>query len=367
MHRRRLVQPFGWDRRPRQRPGLTSSADAPDRLNDHLRRRSDYAGGRELSVLGTAAGERCDETSLARAERATSKPCHIQASLDFCRSTQTEAFKFTALDLLRDCIARQEGNSEAFSSCALDRLARVELPQPLRAYLRLSEGAFRGLPCARACFAYEQDLIGKRLSLDAPALDRQQARLRDPDDLVSQEGCELHPVIDLRFADERKLHAAGEQALDHLVRRGDLDFDVDVRMIAAKAAEGVREQINTWGCRGADVDRSRLQPGKRTKLFLTGVQRRECLTRPCGEQASRLGEAAAAAVSLDQSLTGSCLEQAQVLACGRLADSDAPRRGGDGALPLNLDEEAKPCGVPEQGERCIGHDDERYRKIRLVR
>ena len=290
----------------------------------------------------------------------------MQASLDFSRSTDAEALELAALDLLGDGIAGEESNPEAFSGCALDRFARVELPNALGVHPGLIECALGDLASARACFAYEKGLIGKPLSLDASALDREQARLRDPDDLVSQEGRELHAVINLRFADERELHAAGEQTLDHLVRRSDLDFDIDVRVVAAKAAERVRKQINTWSCRGADVDRSRLQPGKRTKLFLTRMQGRECLTGPRGEQTARLGQAAAAAISLDEPLSGRCLEQAQVLACRRLPDPYGPRGRRDGSLPLDLDKEAKTGCIPEQRERSIGHDDERYRKIRLA-
>src|SRR5215218_307296 len=141
---------------------------------------SDYAGGRELSVLGTAAGERGDETSLARTKRATSKPCHMQASFDLCRSTYAEAFELSALDLLGDGIARKESNPEAFSGCALDRFARVELPHALGVHAGLIECALGGLASARACFAYEEGLIGKRLSFDASALDREYVRLRDP-------------------------------------------------------------------------------------------------------------------------------------------------------------------------------------------
>ena len=96
------------------------------------------------------------------------------------------------------------------------------------------------------------------------------------------------------------------------------------------------------------MDGARLEPGKRAEFLLTGVQGGERLARPRGEQASRLGEAAAAAVAFDQSLPCRRLEQAQVLARGRLADPDAPRGGGDGPLPLDLDEEAKARRIPEE-------------------
>src|SRR5215208_5693340 len=96
------------------------------------------------------------------------------------------------------------------------------------------------------------------------------------------------------------------------------------------------------------------------------MQRRECLTGPCGQQAPRLREATAATVALNETLPGGGLEQAQVLARGRLPDSDGPRGRGNRALPLDLDEEAQAGRVPEKGKGCIGHRDGRYRKIRLA-
>jgi hypothetical protein len=78
------------------------------------------------------------------------------------------------------------------------------------------------------------------------------------------------------------LHLPGEQALDHLVRRRDLDLDVDVRMVAPEAAERVGEQVDTRRRRGSDVDGSRLETCERAQLLLTRMQGRECFTRPCG-------------------------------------------------------------------------------------
>jgi len=73
------------------------------------------------------------------------------------------------------------------------------------------------------------------------------------------------------------------------------------------------------------VDGSGLETSKRAQLLLTRVQRRECLTGPCGQQAARLREATAATVALNETLPGGGLEQAQVLTRGRLPDSDGPR------------------------------------------
>jgi len=49
-------------------------------------------------------------------------------------------------------------------------------------------------------------------------------------------------------------------------------------------------------------------------------------------------ELAAPAAALDQPLPGGSLQQAQVLARARLADSDRRGRAGDAPLPLDLDE-----------------------------
>ena len=67
-----------------------------------------------------------------------------------------------------------------------------------------------------------------------------------------------------------------------------------------------------------------------------------------------------------QSLPRRGLEQAQMLARGRLTDADRAGCGGHRALPVDLDEQTEPGGVPEERERCIGQGDGRYRKIRLV-
>src|SRR6187551_3276696 len=155
-------------------------------------------------------------------------------------------------------------------------------------YARLAECALGGLAGARASFAHEQGLINERLGPDAPALDGEQAGLGDSDDLVRQKRRELDALVDLRFANEGELHSPGEQTLDHLVRRRDLNLDVDVRMVAPEAAERVGEQVDTRRRRGSDVDGSRLETG---------------------EQASCLGEAAATTVALHEPLPGRRLEQ----------------------------------------------------------
>jgi hypothetical protein len=63
---------------------------------------------------------------------------------------------------------------------------------------------------------------------------------------------------------------------------------------------------------------------------------------------ARLGEAAAAPVSLDEALARGCLEQTQVLTCARLADPHCSGGGRDAAPPLDFDEQAEPCRVPEE-------------------
>jgi hypothetical protein len=66
---------------------------------------------------------------------------------------------------------------------------------------------------------------------------------------------------------------------------------------------------------------------------------------------SGVGQAAAATGALDEALTGGCLEQAQVLARARLADTDRGRCGGDASLALDLDQQAHSRRVPELAER----------------
>jgi hypothetical protein len=115
------------------------------------------------------------------------------------------------------------------------------------------------------------------------------------------------------------------------------------------------------------VDRAGLETGERAQLFLSCLQRCKCLARSGGEQAAGLGEAAGQRL-VERNGRGSRrrLEQAHVLTCGRLPDPDASRGRRNGSLALDLDEQAEAGGVPEERERCIGHNDDRYRKIRLA-
>ena len=141
-----------------------------------------------------------------------------------------------------------------------------------------------------------------------------------------------------------------EQPLEDLVAGRDLDLDGDAGIAAAEAAERVREQVDAGRGRGADVDRAGLQAGERAEFFLRGAQAGERLCGAGGEDLPGFGQAAATAGSLDQPLAGGSLEQAQVLARARLADSDRGGSGGDASLPLDLDEQAHPRRVPELAE-----------------
>jgi hypothetical protein len=96
------------------------------------------------------------------------------------------------------------------------------------------------------------------------------------------------------------------------------------------------------------------------------LQRSERFPRTKSEQAAGFSEAAPTPVALDEPLPSSSLEQAQVFARTWLTDSDAPRSRRDSPLPFDFDEQAKPGGVPEKRKRCIGHNDDWYRKIRLA-
>ena len=138
-------------------------------------------------------------------------------------------------------------------------------------------------------------------------------------------------------------------------------------MVALEAAERVRQEVDAGRRRGADVDRPGLEPGERVQLLLAGGERRERLACVRGEHAPGLGQLAAAAVSLDEPLAGGGLEQAQVLARARLSDADGPGGGGNASLPLQLDEQAKTRGVPEERKRAIGRSDTHHRNIRLAR
>jgi hypothetical protein len=114
------------------------------------------------------------------------------------------------------------------------------------------------------------------------------------------------------------------------------------------------------------MDCSGFEAGECAKLLLASLQGRECFARAGGKHAPGLGETAAATVSLDQTLPRCRLEETHVLACGRLPDPNPPRSCRDGPLLLDLDEQPQAGGVPEKRKRCIGHDDDPYRKIRLA-
>src|SRR5436190_18554776 len=100
---------------------------------------SGNAGGRELHVLRAAALQSCDEAALARTERAAREARHVQTALDLRLPLEPEAHELTALDLLGDCIAREEGDAESLTRGTLDRLAGIELPHSFRTRAQLSE------------------------------------------------------------------------------------------------------------------------------------------------------------------------------------------------------------------------------------
>ena len=52
-----------------------------------------------------------------------------------------------------------------------------------------------------------------------------------------EERRQLDSIVDLGLPDKGKLDAPGQEPLDHLPGRGDLDLDDDVRVIAPEAAE----------------------------------------------------------------------------------------------------------------------------------
>ena len=71
-----------------------------------------------------------------------------------------------------------------------------------------------------------------------------------------------------------------------------------------------------------------------------------------GEHLAGFGQAAAASGSLDEPLAGGGFEQAEVLTCARLSDPDRGGRGREAAVPLDLDEQAHACGVPQLAQHA---------------
>jgi hypothetical protein len=155
--------------------------------------------------------------------------------------------------------------------------------------------------------------------------------------------------------------------MEDLARRGDLDFDDDVGVLAPEAAECVGKQVDAGGRRGSDVDRSRLETGERVQLLLPGSKGRQRLSGVGCQHPSRFGQAADPSVSLHEALPCGGFEQAKVLARRRLPDAHRPRGGRDAALPVELDEQPHPRRVPKQRKRRIGHADTSYRRLRLAR
>ena len=103
--------------------------------------------------------------------------------------------------------------------------------------------------------------LGERGGADVAVLDAKQAGLGDTHDLVGDERLELDSALGRgRCTDEGELEVAGEQPAEDLVARGDLDLDLDLRVVGAEAAERVGEQVDAGGGRGAEVDRARLEP-----------------------------------------------------------------------------------------------------------
>ena len=170
----------------------------------------------------------------------------------------------------------------------------------------------------------------------------------------------MDAVVHACVANKREMDATGEEALDDLAGGGDFYFYEDVWVITPKAPEGAREEVDAWGCRRANVNRSGLEPGERLEFFLGGGKRGEGLARVRCKNAPRVGELAAAPVAFDEPLACSRLEKAQVLARARLSDSDGARGSRDASVPVELDQEAKSFRVPKKGERAIAHGDMDY-------
>ena len=69
----------------------------------------------------------------------------------------------------------------------------------------------------------EKHALAERDGATTAVPQRQEAGLRDPDDLVLEERLELDPLVGLLRPDDRELDAPGQQALEDLAARRDLD------------------------------------------------------------------------------------------------------------------------------------------------
>src|ERR671935_489066 len=102
-----------------------------------------------VGLLRAAAGERRDEALLRRRERAAGEARDGEVPHERRPSGEAEALQVAALDLLRDGIAGEEGDSEPFPGGALDRLAGAELPHARGLHADRSELLVDQLPGAR--------------------------------------------------------------------------------------------------------------------------------------------------------------------------------------------------------------------------
>jgi len=103
---------------------------------------------------------------------------------------------------------------------------------------------------ARAGLAAEQHEIGQLRGSERAVLERSEPRFGNPDDLVFQEGRKLDALVRLHRSHQRELHTAADQSLQDLVAGGDLDLDGDAGVFTPKAAERVRQQVDTGSRRG---------------------------------------------------------------------------------------------------------------------
>jgi hypothetical protein len=114
---------------------------------------------------------------------------------------EAEALEIASLDLLGDCIAREEGDAETLARDALDRLARTELPDtggldPDRSQFVVDRAlrARPGLPC-------EEHEFTQPRRRELLVLQRCKTRFGDADDFVFEEGVELDAIVGVGGAD----------------------------------------------------------------------------------------------------------------------------------------------------------------------
>src|SRR5206468_5993343 len=129
---------------------------------------------RVLCRLPAAAPERGDEGALARTDRPAGETRDREMAPERGPAGDPEALELAAVDLLRDRVAREEGDAESLTRGALRGLRRTELPDARRRDPGLAESLLGDLARARFRLAGEQHLLAESGSFDLAVLQREQ-------------------------------------------------------------------------------------------------------------------------------------------------------------------------------------------------